>query len=155
MISNAITMSLRPPVTRASRINPVQSARPIATRQRLTSARFASSAPKPTVKIDQTKKSNNPDEAPKPEHHEQGTTARTLEGEKGAAQPHPAKQPDPQPSPERSTGVQPSGPESRAGEGSAGAVHREELDGRNMGHSVDGPAPHDGTTAGGRGGNAM
>lgn len=136
-------MSFRLPVARASQLPSVRSARLITTRKQVACARLASSASKPTVKIDQTKKSNDPDESPKPEHHERGTTARTLEGEKGATQPHPAKQPDPQPSPERSTGIQPSGPESKAGEGRAGAVHREKLEGRSIGHSVDRPAPHE------------
>lgn len=117
--------------------------------------RFASSATKPPVKIDQTKRSNNPDEDHTPEHREQGTTARALEGDTSAAQAHPAKQSDPQPSPARSTGVQPNGPESRAGEGRVDAVHREKLEGRSMEHSVDRPARHEGATAGGRGGNAM
>ncbi|KAK7700645.1 hypothetical protein SLS64_010789 [Diaporthe eres] len=138
-ISNAIIMSFRLSVARASQLSSVRSARLIATRKQVACARLASSASKPTVKIDQTKKSNNPDESPKPEHHEHGTAARTLEGEKGATQPHPAKQP----SPERSTGIQPSGPESKAGEGRAGAVHREKLEGRSIGHSVDRPAPHE------------
>lgn len=148
-------MSFRLPLTRASQLSPVRSGQLIAFRQQPASTRLASYASKPTVKIDQTKKSNNPDEDLKPEHHEHGTTTRTLEGEKGATQPHPAKQPDPQPSPERSTGVQPSGPESKAGEGRAGAVHKENLKGRSMEHSVNRPAKHEGATAGGRGGKAM
>lgn len=57
--------------------------------------------------------------------------------------------------PERSTGVQPSGPESKAGEGKVHAVHREQLDGRTMEHSVSRPARHEGTTAARCGGNAM
>lgn len=148
-------MSFRLPLTRASLLKPVQSAKIIATRQETASTRLASSTSKPTVKIDQTKKSNNPDEDPTVEHHEHGSTARTLEGGKGAAQSHPAKQPDPQPSPERSTGVQPSGPESKAGEGRVDGVHKEELRGRSMEHSVNRPAKHEGTTAGGRGGKAL
>jgi hypothetical protein len=139
-------MSSRLPVTRASLLlRPTGTAQFIATR-RLAPVRFASPAPKPTVKIDQTKRSNNPDESPTSEHHGHGITARNLEGEKGAAQP----------SPERSTGIQPSGPESRAGEGRADAVHREQLDRRTMGHSVNRVvARHEGTAAAARGGNAM
>lgn len=147
-------MSSRLHIIRGSLFTSTRAANPFATRK-ITSARFASSAQQPTVKIDQTKKSNRPDESPRPEHEEHGTIAKTLEGEKGAAQPHPAKQPDPQPSPERSTGIQPSGPESKAGEGRVGDVHRENIDGRTMEHSVDKPVPHEGTTAGGRGGSKM
>ncbi|POS70764.1 hypothetical protein DHEL01_v210845 [Diaporthe helianthi] len=114
------------PVTRSS-LSPASCSRTsklFATRQ-FAPLRSASSAQQPTVRIDQTKNSNRPDESPKPEHEKQGNIARELEGEKGAAQSHPAKQPDPQPSPERYTGVQPSGPESKAGEGKAGAMHKE------------------------------
>lgn len=147
-------MSLRLPVPQVTLLRPIKSAHFMPARQ-IAPLRFASSATKPAVKIDQTKRSNNPDEDPTPEHCEQGTTARALEGDTAAAQAHPAKQPDPQPSPARSTGVQPNGPESRAGEGRAGAVHSEKLGGRSMEHSVNRPAKQEGAAAGGRGGNAM
>lgn len=147
-------MSLRLPVPHASLLRPIKPAHFMPAGQ-IAPLRFASSASKPVVKIDQTKRSNNPDEDHTPEHREQGTTARALEGDTAAAQAHPAKQPDPQPSPARSTGAQPGGPESRAGEGRVDAAHREDLDGTSMENSVNRPVKHEGLTAGGRGGNAM
>ncbi|KAI2631047.1 hypothetical protein GGR54DRAFT_635650 [Hypoxylon sp. NC1633] len=74
-------------------------------------APFASSAARPAVLMDQTRKSNDPAQDQKEGHQAQAT--ETGEGEE-----HPAKQPDPQPSPSKSTGIRSEGPGgSRAGEG--------------------------------------
>jgi hypothetical protein len=62
-------------------------------------ARFAS-----TVHVDQTKQNNSPDGAKK-EGHEKLTQNEERKGED-----HPAKQPDPQQEPERSTGIEQQGP---------------------------------------------
>ncbi|KAI1378182.1 hypothetical protein F4677DRAFT_385386 [Hypoxylon crocopeplum] len=83
-------------------------------------APFTSSAAYLAVKIDQTKKSNDPSEDQKEEHHKQAT--RTTSGE---GRDHPAKQPDPQQSPSKSTGVRSEGPESKSGEGLDTGVHKE------------------------------
>ncbi|KAI0863526.1 hypothetical protein F4860DRAFT_65932 [Xylaria cubensis] len=63
-------------------------------------------------KFDQTKESNDPSKGLRPEHKTQAKQAESSEGKD-----HPAKQPDPQPAPSKSTGIQSDGPDSKAGEG--------------------------------------
>ncbi|KAI1658244.1 hypothetical protein F4813DRAFT_357846 [Daldinia decipiens] len=76
------------------------------------------------VVVDQTKKSNDPEEELKEEHHKQATKATS-----GKDRDHPAKQPDPQPSPSKSTGIRTEGPGSKAGEGPDPDVHKEKAAG--------------------------
>lgn len=64
------------------------------------------------VKMDQTKKSNDPSEENKDDHQAQ---AEMVDSDKGRD--HPAKQADPQKAPSKSTGIQTEGPDSKAGEG--------------------------------------
>ncbi|RYC65220.1 hypothetical protein CHU98_g979 [Xylaria longipes] len=64
------------------------------------------------IKFDQTKESNDPLKGLKPEHKAHAKQTGSNEGED-----HPAKQPDPQPAPSKSTGVRYDGPDSKAGEG--------------------------------------
>lgn len=123
-MSTAVTMSCRLSATRVSLLPFTRTALINAARS-LAPVRFASSPSKPAVKIDQTKTSNSPDESPRQGQYEHDTTARAPDGENGASQTHPAKQPDLQPSPERSTGVHPNGLESKAGEGRVDDVLRE------------------------------
>ncbi|KAI0834892.1 hypothetical protein F5Y06DRAFT_277463 [Hypoxylon sp. FL0890] len=85
-----------------------------------TRAPFTTSAARAAVLTDQTRKSNDPSEKQKEGHHKQATKTTSGEGRE-----HPAKQPDPQPSPSKPTGVRSEGPESKSGEGSEPAVHRE------------------------------
>lgn len=74
------------------------------------------------VTMDQTKHDNHPSNGKKPEHEHTASSARTEAGRN-----HPAKQPDPQQSPERSTGFETDGPgSSEAGKGKdTGNVHQE------------------------------
>lgn len=62
--------------------------------------------------FDQTKESNDASKGLKPEHKAQAKQAESSEGRD-----HPAKQPDPQPAPSKSTGVRYDGLNSKAGEG--------------------------------------
>lgn len=73
--------------------------------------------------MDQTKQDNHPDNDKKAEHEHTASSARTEKGRN-----HPAKQPDPQKSPERSTGFETDGPgSSEAGKGKdTGGVHQEQ-----------------------------
>ncbi|KAJ9654768.1 hypothetical protein H2198_006207 [Neophaeococcomyces mojaviensis] len=72
--------------------------------------------------VDQTKKGNDPNQDKRDEHKEAGNKATDASGRD-----HPAKQPDPQKSPERSTGFETEGPGTKAGEGEdTGNVHKEE-----------------------------
>ncbi|KAI1143618.1 hypothetical protein F5Y05DRAFT_361971 [Hypoxylon sp. FL0543] len=83
-------------------------------------APFTTSAARTAIRADQTRKSNDPSEEQKEGHHKQAK--KTTSGED---RDHPAKQPDPQPSPSKPTGVRSEGPESKSGEGSEPAVHKE------------------------------
>jgi hypothetical protein len=65
------------------------------------------------VLADQTKKNNSPGQE-NTEAHEQAATKTSHEESEGQ---HPAKRPDPQEPPTRSTGIQPEGPDGRAGDG--------------------------------------
>ncbi|KAH8157601.1 hypothetical protein CIB48_g10650 [Xylaria polymorpha] len=64
------------------------------------------------IMFDQTKESNDASKGLKPEHKAQAKQAESSEGRD-----HPAKQPDPQPAPSKSTGVRYDGLNSKAGEG--------------------------------------
>ena len=93
------------------------------------------------VTVDQTKHDNSPDGEKRGEHEHITSSVRTEEGRnqpggqenkadsarKEAAKDHPAKQADPQKSPERSTGFETDGPgDSKAGAGKdTGGVHQE------------------------------
>ncbi len=73
--------------------------------------------------VDQTKEGNDPSQEKREEHVEAGNRAGSSEGRD-----HPAKQPDPQKAPERSTGFETEGPNGNAGEGKdTGNVHKEEI----------------------------
>ncbi|KIX96332.1 uncharacterized protein Z520_08110 [Fonsecaea multimorphosa CBS 102226] len=75
-----------------------------------------------TTVVDQTKHDNNPDQDKRAEHVKAGKSATSSEG-RG----HPAKQPDPQKPPERSTGFETEGPDGKSGEGKdTGGVHKQE-----------------------------
>ncbi|KAI1824371.1 hypothetical protein F4861DRAFT_539109 [Xylaria intraflava] len=82
--------------------------------------RYGSSV-KGQTKFDQTKESNDPSKGLKPEHVAQAKQAGDIKGRD-----HPAKQPDPQPSPSKSTGVRREGPGSKAGEGEENGVSKDE-----------------------------
>jgi hypothetical protein len=71
--------------------------------------------------MDQTKAGNDPNHQKKDEHVQAGNRAGSE-----ASRDHPAKQPDPQKAPERSTGIQTEGPNGRSGEGTAENVHKQE-----------------------------
>lgn len=62
--------------------------------------------------VDQTKQGNDPNSDKKEEHQQAAAQTTSSEGRD-----HPAKQPDPQVSPERSTGFETQGPGSEAGKG--------------------------------------
>ncbi|TRX98578.1 hypothetical protein FHL15_000652 [Xylaria flabelliformis] len=62
--------------------------------------RHGSSSATREPKFDQTKESNDPSKGLKPEHKAQAKQAESSKGKD-----HPAKQPDPQPAPSKSTGV--------------------------------------------------
>ncbi|KAK5064441.1 hypothetical protein LTR84_000274 [Exophiala bonariae] len=72
--------------------------------------RYSSSNVVGSVKVDQTKKSNNPSRAHETDHTEQAQRTGSSKGRD-----HPAKQPDPQESPSKATGIQSEGPDSKAG----------------------------------------
>ncbi|KAH0848804.1 hypothetical protein AYO21_08245 [Fonsecaea monophora] len=73
--------------------------------------------------VDQTKIDNKPHLDKRDEHTKIGKSATSGDG-RG----HPAKQPDPQKPPERSTGVETQGSEGKSGEGrDTGGVHKEEI----------------------------
>ncbi|KAI4869422.1 hypothetical protein F4820DRAFT_406492 [Hypoxylon rubiginosum] len=81
-------------------------------------ALFTSVAARAAVKVDQTKKSNDPSQDLKEEHHKQATQTTSSD--------HPAKQPDLQQSPSKSTGIRSEGPGStKAGEGTDKGVHKD------------------------------
>ncbi|OAP55425.1 hypothetical protein AYL99_10398 [Fonsecaea erecta] len=61
--------------------------------------------------VDQTKHDNDPDLDKRDEHVRAAKSVTTKEGRD-----HPAKQPDPQKPPERSTGVETQGPDGKSGE---------------------------------------
>ena len=63
------------------------------------------------TKFDQTKESNAPSKPARTEHENQAQKSDFDEDT------HPAKQPDPQQSPSKATGIQTEGPGSKAGEG--------------------------------------
>ncbi|KAI0487619.1 hypothetical protein F4859DRAFT_510188 [Xylaria cf. heliscus] len=73
------------------------------------------------IKRDQTKELNDPSKGLKPEHKMQAKQAESNEGRD-----HPAKQPDPQPAPSKSTGVRYDGPDSKAGEGKDKGVTKDD-----------------------------
>jgi len=75
------------------------------------SIRHGSSTPVNEPKFDQTKESNDPSKAHRSEHETQAQKSEDRE------ESHPAKQPDPQQSPSKSTGIEPEGPDGKAGEG--------------------------------------
>ena len=64
-----------------------------------------------STKFDQTKESNNPTNPAGASHENQAQKSGFSEDT------HPAKQPDPQQSPSKATGIQTEGPGSKAGEG--------------------------------------
>ncbi|KAI0458090.1 hypothetical protein F5B21DRAFT_461265 [Xylaria acuta] len=72
------------------------------------------------TKFDQTKESNDASKGLRPEHKAQAKQAGSSEGKD-----HPAKQPDPQPTPSKPTGVRYDGPDSKAGEGKNKGVTRD------------------------------
>jgi len=73
--------------------------------------RHGSSLPVSEPKFDQTKESNDPSKPARPEHETQ------VQKSGFSADVHPAKQPDPQQSPSKATGIETEGPDSKAGEG--------------------------------------
>ncbi|KIW62294.1 hypothetical protein PV04_10478 [Phialophora macrospora] len=74
------------------------------------------------IVVDQTKINNDPNKEKKEEHVKAGNKASSAEGRD-----HPAKQPDPQKPPERSTGFETEGPDGNSGEGEdSGHVHKQE-----------------------------
>jgi hypothetical protein len=80
-----------------------------------------SSATSNTV-VDQTKSNNDPSQEKRDEHVKAGNKASSAEGSD-----HPAKHPDPQKPPERSTGIETRGPDGNSGEGEdTGGVHKQE-----------------------------
>ncbi|KAI1761468.1 hypothetical protein GGR53DRAFT_505612 [Hypoxylon sp. FL1150] len=84
-------------------------------------APFTSVAARGAVLFDQTKKSNDPSEDQKEGHHKEATSTPS-DGDRG----HPAKQPDPQQSPSKSTGIRDDGPGgSESGKGRDEGVHKE------------------------------
>ncbi|KAI1777952.1 hypothetical protein F4818DRAFT_408526 [Hypoxylon cercidicola] len=88
-------------------------------------APFTSTTASAAVRVDQTKKSNDPSQDLREEHLKQATKTTAGEGE-GEGHDHPAKQPDPQPSPSKSTGIRSEGPGStKSGEGTDRGVHKE------------------------------
>lgn len=112
--------------------------------------------------VDQTRKGNRPDGDFKDGHQDYASSAGRQEGGKGDAQSHPAKQPDPQRSPSKSSGVrnEGEGPEGKAGPGSArgsggGAQKDTEAIKGAKEHSVKRPVPTEGNKAEGRGGTAL
>ncbi|KUI72369.1 hypothetical protein VM1G_11825 [Cytospora mali] len=106
------------------------------------------------IKFDQTKKSNDPDGEPREGQHDASSSGKGS----ADAQPHPAKQPDPQSTPSKSTGVRGEGPGGKAGEGqrTGGAQQKdkEAVEGAKQ-HSVRKPIPSEGNTPEGRGGSAL
>jgi hypothetical protein len=76
-----------------------------------TSIQHASSHANGQTKFDQTKESNAPSKPARTEHENQAQKSDFDEDT------HPAKQPDPQQSPSKATGIQIEGPGSKAGEG--------------------------------------
>ncbi|CAJ2510092.1 Uu.00g059920.m01.CDS01 [Anthostomella pinea] len=80
---------------------------------------LSTTTPLSAVKADQTKKSNDPSASQKEEH---GSQAEQVSGE---GRDHPAKQPDPQQSPSKSTGVREEGPNGKAGSAPDQGVHTE------------------------------
>ncbi|EXJ69607.1 uncharacterized protein A1O5_07643 [Cladophialophora psammophila CBS 110553] len=71
--------------------------------------------------VDQTKNNNDPNLGKRGEHVKAGKSATSSEG-RG----HPAKQPDPQEPPKRSSGFETQGPDGKSGEGEdTGGVHKE------------------------------
>ena len=73
-----------------------------------------------STQFDQTKESNNPANPAKNEHQNQAQKSGFSE------ETHPAKQPDPQQSPSKATGIQTEGPGSNAGEGEDKGVMKDE-----------------------------
>ncbi|XXH04617.1 hypothetical protein Hte_011034 [Hypoxylon texense] len=81
-------------------------------------ALFTSIAARGAVKVDQTKKGNDPSQDQKGDHHKQATETTSSD--------HPAKHPDPQQSPSKSTGIRSEGPGStKSGEGVDEGVHKD------------------------------
>lgn len=70
--------------------------------------------------VDQTKHSNDPANGKKDEHQTQAKKAGSGEGRD-----HPAKQPDPQQSPSKSTGFETEGPGSKSGAGEDKGVSKD------------------------------
>ncbi|EXJ54717.1 hypothetical protein A1O7_10058 [Cladophialophora yegresii CBS 114405] len=80
------------------------------------------SSPLSKAVVDQTKKNNDANQEKKDEHVKAGNKATSAEGRD-----HPAKQPDPQKAPERSTGFETEGPDGNSGEGKdTGNVHKQQ-----------------------------
>jgi hypothetical protein len=79
--------------------------------------RYSSSSVLGSVKVDQTKKSNDPSESQKQDHMERAQGTGRSEGRD-----HPAKQPDPQQSPSKATGIETEGPGSKSGTKEEGGV---------------------------------
>jgi hypothetical protein len=72
------------------------------------------------VVVDQTKEGNDPSKKQKDEHQAQATKpGQSSDGE------HPAKQPDPQKSPSKSTGIEKEGPGTKSGEGEDHGVQKD------------------------------
>ena len=86
-------------------------------RSRTPAERYSSSSVVGSVKVDQTKKSNDPSGAKQPQHTEHAQSAGSSE-----SRDHPAKQPDPQDSPSKATGIETEGPGSKAGAKQDGKV---------------------------------
>ncbi|KAH9884284.1 hypothetical protein F4778DRAFT_570049 [Xylariomycetidae sp. FL2044] len=63
-----------------------------------------------TVRMDQTKKSNDPNQELTEEHKSQCLQADQRKGKEGEEGGHPAKQADPQKEPTRTTGIREDGP---------------------------------------------
>ncbi|KIV81329.1 hypothetical protein PV11_03520 [Exophiala sideris] len=77
--------------------------------------------------VDQTKQSNDPSNSKKDAHQAQATKPGSAEGRS-----HPAKQPDPQQSPSKSTGFETEGPGSKAGAGADKGVSKDRGAGPHM-----------------------
>lgn len=73
------------------------------------------------IRFDQTKTSNDPSKGMTSQHKDQSKNTHD-----GAGGDHPAKQPDPQQAPSKSTGVRTDGPDGKAGEGQDKGVTKDD-----------------------------
>ncbi|KAK5072851.1 hypothetical protein LTR64_000739 [Lithohypha guttulata] len=113
-------------------LHPTRSSLLLLRPQRRFAASSASSSSRNVV-VDQTKENNDPNNDQKKGQKE--AAAQTTSSEQGD---HPAKQADPQKSPERSTGFQTEGPgSSKAGEGGKKEMGGEPLKEEGSGDTID------------------